>query len=157
MVATLSVGDLVKLYENLIAAASNDALDKPRRILEEQAAKVRSLSEVSMHNLDVDDSATGEPHRGVLKAIDSPMSDCDVADIVEEFANTTVQPEPQLVENPQRLHRIDSDCFKLVFRKVTYLFRLHKQPKNHPARKQAEIVPELHETVLENVDICALS
>ncbi|KAH8392672.1 hypothetical protein KR200_009632 [Drosophila serrata] len=97
MLATVSVRDLVKLYENLIANASNDSVGKPLRMLEQKAAKVRSLSDVSMHKLDLDQSASGEPHRGVLKVIDSPIMDYEVPDMLEESANKTFQPEPQSV------------------------------------------------------------
>ncbi|KAH8264680.1 hypothetical protein KR038_012150 [Drosophila bunnanda] len=135
MLSTVSVRDLVKFYENLIANASNDALHKPQRILGEKAAKVRSLSDVSVHNLDVDQSASGEPHRGVLKAIDSPIRDSDVTNMVKESADKTLQPEPQSVGNPQWLDKKSSGCIKLVFRRLTHLFRLQTQPQNHPALK----------------------
>nr|XP_017036266.1 uncharacterized protein LOC108084540 [Drosophila kikkawai] len=123
--ATVSVRDLVKLYEDIIAAASSDALDNPPRILKEQAATMRSLSDVSEHCLDVDESAPGEPHRGVLRAIDPPMSDT-----VGQSANKTFKPEPPSVGNPRWLQKTNSGCLKLVFRRLTNLFRLHKQPRN---------------------------
>ncbi|XP_020817618.1 uncharacterized protein LOC110191192 isoform X1 [Drosophila serrata] len=104
MLASVSVRDLVKLYENLIANASNDAQGKPLRMLEQKAAKLRSLSDVSMHNLDLDQSASGEPHRVVLKVIDLPIMDYEVPDMLEESANKTFQPEPQSVEaRPKKL------------------------------------------------------
>ncbi|XP_020817619.1 uncharacterized protein LOC110191192 isoform X2 [Drosophila serrata] len=138
MLASVSVRDLVKLYENLIANASNDAQGKPLRMLEQKAAKLRSLSDVSMHNLDLDQSASGEPHRVVLKVIDLPIMDYEVPDMLEESANKTFQPEPQSVEKPQRLDQKSSGCMKLVFRRITHLLRLQNQPLNYPAPKSSK-------------------